>query len=70
MVTAREPISIQKTPPPKLSCSHEKLELIVKLLQENEQEELAEKYIAELEKAGYTEDYKSSDWKSGTKCCK
>ncbi len=32
MVTAIEPIPIQKTIPPKLSCSHEELELIMKPL--------------------------------------
>ncbi len=58
MVTAIEPIPTQKIIPPKLSCSHQELELIMKLLQENKQEELAEKYLAQLEEEGYTEPIK------------
>ncbi len=55
MVTAIEPMPIKKSIP-KLSFSHEELELMIKLLKDSEQEELAEKYIEELQAAGYTEE--------------
>ncbi|MGB1243086.1 MAG: hypothetical protein ACPG49_11225, partial [Chitinophagales bacterium] len=55
MVAAIEPIPIEN-PIPKLSLSHQELELLVKLLKENEQEELADKYLEELKEVGYTEE--------------
>lgn len=57
MVTAIEPIPAKKSMP-KLSLSHEELELLIKLLKDNEQEELAKKYIADLEAIGYSEPIK------------
>jgi len=57
MVTTIEPIPV-KTPMPKLSLLHEELELVIKLLKDNKQEELAEKYIEELQAVGYTEPIK------------
>ncbi|MFK7908006.1 MAG: hypothetical protein AB8B69_22945 [Chitinophagales bacterium] len=55
MVAAIESIPVEN-PTPKLSLSHEELELLIKLLKDNEQEELADKYVGELQGRGYTEE--------------
>ncbi|MFK7908005.1 MAG: hypothetical protein AB8B69_22940 [Chitinophagales bacterium] len=58
MVAAIESIPVEN-PTPKLSLSHEELELLMKLLKDNEQEELADKYMEELKELGYTEPIKN-----------